>query len=173
MQKELDLTTASMAQENYERIKRKSLQDSNNLKKQKVYGEVYRGKKVTKKKMHTVVALAISTVAIIVSAKGMHHYEVTDTYKRELKMAASNELSYSETEDLLKNYDKPAEHYERALEEYNILPDDYDFFGNRLDKNEKDNKADADTFYSLNDKWQEAVENAVTEELEEYKEAVR
>lgn len=173
MQKELDLTTVKMASDKYniERIKRKSIQDSENTKKQRVYGELYRGKKVTKKKIQTACLLVASAVVLIASTKGIKHLDTIDTYNRVLENTAKDELSYSESIDFLENYDVPKEHYDNYIEALESLDDtDYNFFGDRKDgtHNEIINE-DPGAFTNLSDKEKDAIVNAVEEEIQEYK----
>ena len=184
MQKELDLTTANIARKNGERsninrnvnydinrIKNKSIQDSHNSKRQKINGELYRGKKVTKMKLKKAVAVAVGVVAVMASVKGLHHLEVTDTYNRELNNFVSDELSYSESVDFLENYDQPKEHYEKYIEALENLDDtEYNFFGDRKDGTHNEViKSDPNNLIQLSDKEKDAMVNALDDEIDEYK----
>ena len=172
MQKELDLTTVKMANQQYniERIRRKSIQD-NNIKKQQVYGELYRSKKITKKKLHTICVLAASATVFLASHKGLTYFETVDTYNRTLNNTVRDELSYSESIDFLENYDVPKEHYDNYIEALESLDDtEYDFFGNRKDGTTNDAiPSDPDSIINLSDKSKDAIVNAVDNEIKEYK----
>lgn len=172
-EKELDLSMAQMANDKYniERIKRKSIQDSNNSKRQRIHGELYRGKKVTKKKIQNT-CLAVASIAVIIAAgKGIKHIDTTSTYNAVLNNTIKDELSYSESVDFLENYDKPKEHYENYIEALESLDDtEYDFFGNRKDGTHNEViKDDPGSLINYSDKEKDAMVNAVEDEIQEYK----
>lgn len=173
MKKELDLTAAKMANDKYniERIKRKSIQDQENLKRQRIQGELYRGKKITAKKIKNTCMMAASILIILAAGKELKHFETVDTYSRTLESTARDELSYSESIDFLENYDNPKEYYENYIEALESLDDtDYNFFGNRVDGTHNDViKDDPDSFIGLSDKEKDAIVNAVEDEILEYK----
>ncbi len=172
-EKELDLSMAQMANDKYniERIKRKSIQDSNNSKRQRIHGELYRGKKVTKKKIQNT-CLAVASIAVIIAAgKGIKHIDTTSTYNVVLNNTIKDELSYSESVDFLENYDKPKEHYENYIEALESLDDtEYDFFGNRKDGTHNEViKDDPGSLINYSDEEKDAIVNAVERQVEEYK----
>lgn len=172
-EKELDLSMAQMANDKYniERIKRKSIQDSNNSKRQRIHGELYRGKKVTKKKIQNT-CLAVASIAVIIAAgKGIKHIDTVDTYNTVLNNTIKDELSYSESIDFLENYDKPKEHYENYIEALESLDDtEYDFFGNRKDGTHNEViKDDPGSLINYSDEEKDAIVNAVEEQVQEYK----
>ena len=173
MHREIDLATVKMANEKYdvERIKRKSIKNEDNQMKQRVYGELYRGKKITKKKLHSACLLVASVVVLLASTKGMKRFEVVDTYNRVLNNTIKNELSYSESIDFLENYDNPKEHYDNYIEALESLDDaDYDFFGNRVDGTHNDViKDDPNSLMNLSDEEKDAIVNAINDETQGYK----
>ena len=171
MQKDLDLTTAQMAREKYdvERLKRKSIQDENNSKRQVVHGELYAGSLVNKTTLKKVGLVVAGCLMIIVTAKTMSHFETLDTYNRVLNKTAQEELSFSDSLDFLDSYDvSNSEKYENYVEALESLDDaDYTFFGDRKDGTHNDTfKADPEG--GLTDKQKDAIDKAVHEELEEY-----
>ena len=177
MQKELDLTTAKMANDKYdiEKLKRKSIQDSHNSKRQRIHGETYPSKKITKKQILTVcgiVAAAVAATAILNHVKVDKRIDASEEYQAILQNVAEDELSISESIDFLDNFDNPKEHYERYIEALESLDDtEYDFFGNRKDGTHNDlvNEADPNTSHPV-DKKLDAMQKASEQQVQEYRE---
>lgn len=176
MQKELDLTTANIANTKYdiERMKRKSIQDSSNSKRQVIQGELYRGKRVNKR-LKQRVALIAATVVVGLGVTGVHkiaeYNEIVSTYDTVLYKEANKELSPADSIKFLESYDvSRKQKHDNYIEALESLDDaDYDFFGNREDGTHNNTtKIDAETF-QLSDQQKDAIDLAVSAEVEEYK----
>jgi hypothetical protein len=170
MQKEIDLTTAKIANQKYdvERLKRKSI----NKEKQLVKGELYRSKRIDKRHIKRTGIVIASMVIMLASSKMANKAEVLDTYDRVLKQEAKNELSYSESVDFLESQDVSRHDiYNAYVDAYESLEDEnYNFFGDRKDGSHNETMPmDFNSLVNLSDKQKDAIDELVEDEIEEYR----
>ena len=167
---ELDLTAMNMANRHHldvYKIRNKSIKTSNS-KAKRIFGEIYRGKYVTREQIKKFVFIATT---LLVSLKGLKGVEVNDYYNASLKNQAKQEMSFSDSLDYLDEYDTSLldkyDNYKESLSE--IESDNYDLFGNRKDGTHNERIKNSGGIISLSDKEKDAIDMAVANEIEEYK----
>lgn len=147
------------------------INSSVNKHKQEIKGELYKGKSVTKNLSKRTLMIAVLILSGIIGKKAIDYDMTLDTYNYMLNQKAANELSYSDSKEFLNetksNREKYA-NYKESLEELDNK--DYYINGSRKDgvKNEYFT-FDEDSLFNLSEKQIDAIDNATTKEIDEFK----
>lgn len=174
-----------------EEIRLKTLKMLENRDKNKVVKEVYRkSTKAKPKKVHgntyiskenkdfimaTIVPAVLGVTALVLASKGFSDILYIDDYKTKLNVVAEAELSPKEYEQFEKDHsdDSMSEYYDDLKKAEALLKEDgnYSFMGEDKDNPGKypRTKDELDGLFILSDLKKDAINEAIENEIEEYK----
>lgn len=151
-----------------DRIRNSSITDEILL----IKGELYKGKSINKTLIKRVGAICAAALAAYLSVKGVEYKMVTDTYDYILDDKVADELDHDQTKEFLKQEPKSNkekyDNYQESLSE--LEKNAYDIGGHRKDEvKSKYFSFDEDSLFNLSEKQIDAIDNATTNDINEFK----
>lgn len=140
-------------------------------KKHVIFGELYKGKGITKGNITRACIVAGVALAAITTLKVASDINKSNEYKAVLNTKVENELSYNDAKEFTDTRDVSYIESMKALKEAEKSLDkgDYDKHGNRIDGTKSIYNHQDDLSITYTDKEYDAMELAANNEIEEFK----